>query len=76
MKIKGGTLLNVIHSRKGSFTGIATADFDTDADEFYPIAVAEIKVIHGLNPENVWVKGSNIPCRKSLCQIEAVGARD
>ena len=68
MKIKKGTILLVKHSRKGEFFGKALKDFDTEVDEFYPIAVAQEKKIEGLNTE--WENGEEIPCRNSLCSIE------
>jgi len=68
MKIKKGTLLNVNHSRKGKFVGIAEKDFDTDKTEFYPIAVAQEKSVAGNT--NSWGIGNSIPCRNSLCKIE------
>lgn len=69
MLIKKGTLLNVNHSRKGDFVGFAIQDFDTDTTEFYPIAVAEHKIISGASMFAAWRQGDEVPCRKSLCQI-------
>ena len=68
MKIKKGTLLKVNHSRKGKFVGIAEKDFDTDKTEFYPIALAQEKIVDGV--ANYWGEGSSIPCRNGLCEIE------
>lgn len=70
MKIAKGTLLQVQHSRKGGFMGIALRDFDTKKEEFYPIAVAQRESVQGLNTE--WIKGEEIPCRNILCKIERV----
>ena len=70
MKIKKGTLLQVNHSRSGNWKGIATKDFDTEKEEFYPIALAQEKEVHGLN--TIWEKGDNMPCRNTLCKIEAI----
>lgn len=67
MKIEQGTLLNVTHSRKGKFTGIAMEDFDTEKTTFYPIAIAQKRTIRGLNTK--WLQGDEIPCRDSLCVI-------
>ena len=68
MKIKEGTLLEVNHSRKGKFVGVAEKDFDTDKTEFYPIELAQEKIVNGL--VNYYGMGSSIPCRNSLCEIE------
>ena len=70
MKVSKGTLLDVNHTRTGKFLGIAIRDFDTDTETFYPIALAENKVISAMSIMNDdWVKGDEIPCRNSLCQI-------
>ena len=69
MKIKKGTLLDVKHSRSGNWRGIATEDFDTDVEEFYPIALAQKKEIVGMNVNNVWQEGGKMPCRNTLCKI-------
>lgn len=42
MKIKSGTKVRVIHKRKGTFTGYAAEDFDTETTEFYPIKAKDI----------------------------------
>jgi len=68
MEIKKGTLLEVNHSRRGKFVGVAEKDFDTDKIEFYPIAVAQEEIVEGL--VNYWGMGSSIPCRNSLCKIK------
>jgi hypothetical protein len=69
MQIKKGSLVKVIHSRKGSFTGRAAEDFDT-SDEFYPIILAD-NVVEGITTD--WEKGELIPCRGSLCEITQIG---
>ena len=74
MKITKGTLLSVNHNRKGKFIGIAISDFDTEIDIFYPIALAENKILRGTSIArsliDPWVKGDEIPCRNTLCTIE------
>lgn len=67
MRIKKGTLLKVKHSRSGNWKGIATGDFDTETEEWYPIKLAE-KRVNGLRA--VWFKGDSMPCRACLCSIE------
>lgn len=69
MKITKGTFVKVYHQRKGCFVGVATKDFDTDKDEFYPIQLKD-KVVTG--ESTVWVDGDNIPCRNILCKIEVM----
>ena len=68
MKIKKDTLLNVNHSRSGKWVGIATDDFDTEKDEWYPIALAQEAEVHRLN--TFWEKGENMPARRGLCTVE------
>ena len=70
MFIKKGTILDVSHSRKGTFIGVATKDFDTDKEEFYPIAVAQKDAVQGANTE--WIEGEEVPCRNSLCKIKII----
>lgn len=70
MRIKKGTLLQVEHCRKGCFKGVATRDFDTEKETFYPIAVAPGDAVEGLNTE--WREGEEIPCRNTLCKVERV----
>lgn len=68
--IKKGTLLNVVHVRKGKFKAIALEDFDIETvkkeDGFYPLAVAGDDV-RGQSED--WMDGERIPCRASLCKI-------
>ena len=68
MEIKEGTKLKVRHARKGAFDAVATADFDTEKDEWYPVATAE--VVKGKSTMMEWVPGESIPCRNSLCTVE------
>jgi len=67
MKIKKGTKLNVNHSRSGKWKGVATKDFDTEKDEWYPIALDQEEIVHGLNTS--WEKGANMPARRGLCKV-------
>lgn len=70
MKIKKGTVLAVNHSRSGRWTGIATKDFDTEKDEWYPIALHQDEPVHGLN--NSWEKGEDMPARRGLCTVKPI----
>ncbi|KKK57181.1 hypothetical protein LCGC14_3057100 [marine sediment metagenome] len=69
MKITKGQHLHVDHERKGKFLGIATRDFDTENEEFYPIASAQGEPIEDRAVGYEWLKGEEVPCRKSLCSI-------
>ncbi len=68
MKISKGAILEVTHSRKGRFTAIATKDFDTETETFYPVATTTY--VEGLNTD--WVVGESIPCRGSLCTVTVI----
>jgi len=73
MKVKKGELLEINHTRKGVFKGIAMENFDTEKNEFYPIVLADDLVV-GASMD--WVKGEKIPCRVSLCSIKRITKRD
>lgn len=62
MLIKKNTVLAVKSSRKGNYTGIALKDFDTENDEWYPIAVHQDRPVRGMN--NDWENGESIPSRR------------
>ena len=62
MKITKGTLLNITHSRKGTFKAIAYKDFDTDEETWYPVTVAQSGV-RGMLED--WFDGEKIPCRNT-----------
>lgn len=71
MKINKGDLLKIKSSRKGTYTAIATKDFDTETDEWYSVALADKnKAIVGMNPDNLWIAGDEVPCRRGLCEVE------
>ena len=65
MIIKKGQTFTVHDRRKGIFRGIATKDFDTEKDEFYPVATLEC--VRGL--ANDWEPGEAIPCRNGISTI-------
>ena len=65
MFIKKDTKLIVNDKRKGTFKAIATRDFDTETEEFYPIATRQ--VVRGM--VNEWLPGEAIPCRKGIATI-------
>ena len=51
--------------RKGVFKGVAIKDFDTEKDEFYPVATLEY--VRGA--ANDWEPGEAIPCRRGISTI-------
>lgn len=65
MIIKKGTKVRVSHQRHGVFEGVATRDFDTDKDEFYPIATYQI--VFGVI--TTWYPGEIVPCHNTHCTI-------
>ncbi len=73
MLIKKGQLVFVKSSRKGNYKAIALKDFDTENDEWYPVALAELgKSLVGMNKDNIWVAGDEVPCRRGLNTIELI----
>jgi hypothetical protein len=72
MKIQKGQLIKVHDCRKGNYIGIASADFDTEADDFYPVNLAQDKPVNGLQGRPKWFKGEDIPCRRGLSEISAM----
>lgn len=63
-------MLILNHQRKGRICVIASEDFDTEEETFYPVQVA-LGIVKGLNTE--WEAGEDIPCRKTLCKIVRIG---
>ena len=70
MIIKKDTIVQVKSSRKGDYKAIALADFDTEKDEWYPVALAEAKAIVGMS--NIWIAGDEVPCRRGMSRIELI----
>ena len=68
MIIKKGAILDVKHSRSGNWTGIATEDFDTEKDEWYPLALAQEEIVEGMNI--FWEKSNDMPARRGLCTVK------
>lgn len=65
MLIKQGQHFTVKDKRKGKFKGEALRDFDTEKDDFYPVATLEY--VEGMTTE--WFPGDEIPCRKGISEI-------
>lgn len=72
MKIKKGQTLKIHDCRKGDYVGIASTDFDTVTDDWYPVHVAQDKPICGLQGRSKWFKGEEIPCRRGLSEISVM----
>ena len=70
MIIKKDTILKISHNRKGRFFGMATREFDSKKEEFYPIVVAQLAPVYGITDK--WKTGEEIPCKKDLCKIKLV----
>lgn len=64
MEIKKGQKLNIVHARKGVFKAVALQNFDTEKEEWYPVATLEY--VEGM--ANVWFPGESISCRSTLCR--------
>ena len=64
MLVNQGDLLTITHARKGTFDAVALRDFDTDTEEWYPVALASQECVEGSTTD--WVGGESIPCRASL----------
>ena len=69
MEITKGQRIRVCHLRKGDFDAVATRDFDTDTEEWYPLALAKGNTVVGLSNFAYWLPGEEIPCRKSLSTL-------
>lgn len=67
MEIKKGDKLTVRCNRKGTYNAVATADFDTVADEWYSVAVDQEELIYGMSED--WGMGDDIPCRRGQATI-------
>ena len=73
MKVQKGDLLNIQHGRKGLFKAVATEDFDTEEDKWYPVVLAPDQYVRGMSSD--WISGEKISCRRtqvSLILIEEV----
>lgn len=66
MKIAKGENIIVHDRRKGTFKAVATEDFDTELDEFYPVISREF--VRGA--ANDWDIGERVPCRKGISEIK------
>ena len=62
MIVKAGTNLIVNSKRKGTFKAVATRDFDTETEEFYPVATRQN--ISGM--VNEWLPGEKFLVEKAF----------
>lgn len=69
MKILKGQNLIVKSRRKRTYKGVAIRDFDTENDEWYPVAAREC--VYGLSTD--WLAGEEVPCRRGLDFITVEG---
>lgn len=65
MKIKKDQKITIRSRRKGIYKAIAVRDFDTETDDFYPVAALES--VRGIT--QVWKKGDLVPCRRTLSTV-------
>lgn len=72
MKIQKGQLVKVHDCHKGNYIGIARSDFDTEADDWYPVTLAQDKPVCGLQGRAKWFPGEDIPCRRGLSEVSAM----
>lgn len=68
MQFFKGQKVKVIHKTKGTFNGVVLRDFETETDDFFPIATAER--VEGL--ATVWEAGDAIPCKRVNCKIKLI----
>lgn len=69
MEITKGQRIQVHHLRKGIFDAVALRDFNTESEEWYPLALARGNFVKGLSVGEYWAAGEEIPCRKSLSNL-------
>ncbi|HAO61577.1 MAG TPA: hypothetical protein DCQ90_06575 [Erysipelotrichaceae bacterium] len=69
MKITKGTMLKVCDNRSGKFIAVASQDFDSEKDEWYPLVV-ETEIVFGESKD--WYKGEKIPSRRGMCEVTPV----
>jgi hypothetical protein len=72
VQVKQGDRIRINDREKGSFTGVATGDFDTEADEFFLVAVDQDTPVESLG--SVWQRGEPIPVRRETAIIEVLPA--
>ena len=70
MKITKGTTLTIVDCRKGTYRAIASDDFDTEADEWYPVVLDQDE-LSGMSTD--WERNEKVPCRRGLSRIEVRG---
>lgn len=68
MNILPGDKLTIADTRKGRYHAVALKPFDTEADEWFPVAVDQKQAVNGMN--HSWLPGEEIPCRRTLARVE------
>lgn len=68
MEIKKGQIVEISHSRKGRFTGISTADVDTENDSFMDVILLDD--VEGLSSD--WEKRETMTFRLDMARILSV----
>ena len=66
-KIKKGDKLTIRCARKGTYDAVAMADFDTENDEWYEVALDQEEPVHGM--ATGWYRGDRIPCRRGVARV-------
>ena len=69
MKVEKGQVLKIVHRRKGVFVAVVLRDFDSETEEWWPIALGERDVEGEVRD---WRRGVQIPCRGKFAGILAV----
>lgn len=72
MKILKGQMLKVRDCRKGAYLAIASADFDTVADDWYHVHLAQDKPLNGMQGRPKWFKGEDVPCRRGQSEVSVL----
>ena len=72
MKVFKGQSVIVKDSRKGTYRGVATADFDTIDDEWYSVTPKE--TVYSIS--TCWEPGDDVPCRRGIAYIQAERAEN
>lgn len=70
MQFKAGDKLTVRCSRRGTYLAVATKDFDTEADEWYPVTLDQ-EYLEGSS--TYWERGDEVPCRRGLAIVMTRG---
>lgn len=72
MKVKAGEQVRVVRSRKNPmpYLAKATKDFDTEADEWWPLILDQDEPVFGIT--RGWGRGDELSPRRGIDVIEKV----